>query len=64
MLIGMPWWGYMLLFGILFSGYMVLRTSIEERRMDEQWIEQQGEVYMKRMEQEKEERNYNRTKRI
>jgi uncharacterized protein (UPF0128 family) len=56
LLVGMPWWGYMLMFGILFSGYMVLRTSIEERRMDEQWIEQQGEVYIKRMEQEKEER--------
>jgi hypothetical protein len=57
MLIGMPWWGYTLLFAILFSGYMVLRTTIEERRMDEQWIEQQGDVYIQRMQKEKESRS-------
>jgi hypothetical protein len=57
MLIGMPWWGYILLFGILFSGYMVLRTTIEERRMDENWIEQQGDVYIQRMNKEKEKRS-------
>jgi hypothetical protein len=56
LLVGMPWWGYALLFGILFSGYMTLRISIEERRVDHEWIEKEGNVYIERMNKEKLER--------
>lgn len=45
-----PWWMYGLIIGILFSGYMWVKTMKEENEADQEWIEQEGNVYMARLE--------------
>ncbi|MEH6978518.1 MULTISPECIES: sporulation YhaL family protein [Bacillus] len=53
----LPWWIYLVIIGIVVSGYMVLYTSKKEQEMDNEFIEKEGEVYMKRLEEERERRN-------
>ncbi|EMY5505106.1 SigE-dependent sporulation protein [Bacillus wiedmannii] len=53
----LPWWVYLVIVGIVLSGYMVLYTSKKEQDMDNEFIEKEGEVYMKRLEEEREKRN-------
>ncbi|MFK4426152.1 hypothetical protein ABH959_003292 [Bacillus sp. RC51] len=53
----LPWWIYLVIIGIVLSGYMVLYTSKKEQEMDNDFIEKEGEVYMKRLEEEREKRN-------
>ncbi|CAM4250575.1 MULTISPECIES: sporulation YhaL family protein [Bacillus] len=53
----LPWWVYLVIVGIVLSGYMVLYTSRKEQEMDNEFIEKEGEVYMKRLEEEREKRN-------
>ncbi|MEH7238393.1 sporulation YhaL family protein [Bacillus sp. JJ1562] len=52
-----PWFVYVALFGVLFSAYMVIRTSREERKIEDSYIEQEGNVYIERMNEEKEKRS-------
>ena len=42
--------------GIILSAYMVIRTGKEEKRVEDEIIEREGEIYMKRLEQEREEK--------
>ncbi|KEK24935.1 sporulation YhaL family protein [Bacillus gaemokensis] len=58
----LPWWIYLIIIGIVVSGYMVLYTSKKEQEMDNEFIEKEGEVYMKRLEEERERRNQNNDK--
>ncbi|MCQ6528838.1 sporulation YhaL family protein [Bacillus mycoides] len=58
----LPWWIYLVIIGIVLSGYMVLYTSKKEQEMDNDFIEKEGEVYMKRLEEEREKRNQNSDK--
>ena len=53
----LPWWIYLVIIGIVISGYMVLYTSKKEQEIDNEFIEKEGEVYMKRLEEERERRN-------
>ncbi|HDX9578055.1 sporulation YhaL family protein [Bacillus cytotoxicus] len=53
----LPWWIYLIIIGIVVSGYMVLYTSKQEQEMDNEFIEKEGEVYMKRLAEERERRN-------
>ena len=53
----LPWWVYLVIVGIVLSGYIVLYTSKKEQDMDNEFIEKEGEVYMKRLEEEREKRN-------
>ncbi|ENQ3077334.1 MULTISPECIES: sporulation YhaL family protein [Bacillus] len=53
----LPWWVYLIIIGIVVSGYMVLYTSKKEQEMDNEFIEKEGEVYMKRLAEERERRN-------
>ena len=53
----LPWWIYLVIIGIVLSGYMVLYTSKKEQEMDNEFIEKEGEVYVKRLEEEREKRN-------
>lgn len=55
-----PWWVYLLVAGILFSGYQAFSISKEDKEVDDEWLEKQGNVYMKRMKAEKERRNSNK----
>jgi Uma2 family endonuclease len=48
---------YFVLAGILFSAYKFLSLTKQEHDQEQEWIEQEGNVYIKRMEAEKKERN-------
>jgi uncharacterized membrane protein (DUF106 family) len=49
-----PIWVYAVVVGIVVSALMALKTGREERMMEMENIEQEGEIYMKRLEREKE----------
>lgn len=55
-MLSIPWFVYVALFGVLVSAFMVIRTTREERQVDESFIEQEGNVYIERMELERESR--------
>lgn len=50
------WWVYLVVAGIIFSGYQAFSISRQDKEVDEEWVEQQGNVYMKRMDAEKKRR--------
>ncbi len=49
-----PFWVYFVVMGIISSAYMVVRTGKEEKLIEEEIIEREGDIYMKRLEQERE----------
>lgn len=53
----LPWWIYLVIIGIIISGYMVLYTSKQEQEIDNEFIEKEGEVYMRRLKEERERRH-------
>ncbi|PSL45163.1 sporulation protein YhaL [Salsuginibacillus halophilus] len=57
--LGQPLWVYVAAAAALGSGWMWLRTRAEEQKEDSQWIEQEGRIYIRRMEAEKERRQMN-----
>lgn len=54
MLFAVPWWVYVVISGIIFSGYMVIRTARNEQEVEHSYIENEGHVYIERMNKEKE----------
>lgn len=48
-----PVWLYFVFAGIIFSAIMTIKATKEEEQVDNQFIEKEGEVYIKRMEEEK-----------
>ncbi|CAG9611950.1 Sporulation protein YhaL [Bacillus rhizoplanae] len=53
----LPWWIYLIIIGIVVSGYMVLYTSKKEQDIDNEFIEKEGEIYMRRLAEERERRH-------
>lgn len=53
MLLEIPWWVYMAIVLIFFSGYMAFRAMRAERRLEQQFIEREGKVYMDRIEEKR-----------
>ncbi|MFJ5715034.1 sporulation YhaL family protein [Neobacillus novalis] len=49
-----PIWIYAVVVGIAVSALMAIKTGREERQLELENIEQEGEIYIKRLEQEKE----------
>jgi hypothetical protein len=49
-----PFWIYFVVMGIITSAYMVVRTGKEEKLIEEELIEREGDIYMQRLEQERE----------
>nr|WP_100408315.1 sporulation YhaL family protein [Bacillus solitudinis] len=60
-LFGSPWWVYLVLMGIVGSGYLCYKYSREERELEEKWIEKEGHVFMERLMEEKEKRASQKT---
>ena len=52
----LPFWVYLVVMGIFFSGFMAIRTGQKEREIDDVYIEKEGQVYIRRMEVEREKR--------
>ncbi len=57
MIIGMPWWVFMMILFIFFSGYMAFRAMRAEKELENHYIEREGQVYIERMQEEREERH-------
>ncbi|MDL4842750.1 sporulation YhaL family protein [Aquibacillus rhizosphaerae] len=53
MILGISWWVYLFILLIFFSGYMAFRAMVAERKLEKQFIESQGQVYLDRMEEER-----------
>ena len=41
-----PFWVYFVVMGIITSAYMVVRTGKEEKLIEEEMIEREGDIYM------------------
>ncbi|GIN37984.1 MULTISPECIES: sporulation YhaL family protein [Heyndrickxia] len=52
----LPIWIYFVIAGIAVSAFMAIKTSREDRQLEQEWIEKEGEEYIERMEEEKERR--------
>ncbi|MGP4106578.1 sporulation YhaL family protein [Virgibacillus sp. L01] len=53
MIVGVPWWVFMMIIFIFLSGYMAFRAMRAEKQLEHQFIEREGKVYMERMEEER-----------
>jgi hypothetical protein len=47
---------YFVVAGIFISAFMVVKTAREDRQADLEWIEKEGDVFIKRMQEEKRKR--------
>lgn len=56
MIAGIQWWVYLFIILIFLSGYMSFRAMRAERKLEQQYIESQGKIYMDRMKAEKEDK--------
>lgn len=52
MILGIPWWVFLMILFIFFSGYMSFRAMQAEQKLEQQFIEKEGEVYIERMKAE------------
>ncbi|MGP4061952.1 sporulation YhaL family protein [Halobacillus sp. H74] len=54
MIFGLPVWVFFCIVFIFVSGYMAIRAMRAEHHLEQEFIEREGQVYLKRMEKEKE----------
>ncbi len=54
---GVPWWMYFVMAGIAYSGYRAWHHAMEDKKLDRVHIEEEGKVYMERIEEEKKRRD-------
>ncbi|SHG66961.1 sporulation YhaL family protein [Ornithinibacillus halophilus] len=53
MIFGVPWWVFMMVLFIFFSGYMAFRAMRAEKALEEHYIEREGNIYMERIEEDR-----------
>lgn len=53
----MPLWVWFVFIGIVISAVMSIRAARQERLMENNWAEEEGQKYIERMRMEKENRN-------
>lgn len=56
-----PIWVFAIVFGIIISAVMAIRTGREESKLEMENIEREGEIYIGRLEREKEKREEQRS---
>ncbi|MFA1819079.1 sporulation YhaL family protein [Virgibacillus oceani] len=56
MILGIPWWIFMLILFIFLSGFMAFRAMRAEQKLEQEFIEKEGQIYMDRLEAERRER--------
>ncbi|MCP3026759.1 sporulation YhaL family protein [Halobacillus sp. A5] len=59
-MLGLPVWVFFCIIFIFLSGFMAYRAMKAEQKVEQQFIEKEGRVYLTRMEEEKEKRNKQR----
>ncbi|WP_099157339.1 sporulation YhaL family protein [Virgibacillus ndiopensis] len=60
MIAGVPWWVFMMILFIFLSGYMAYRAIRAEKRLEQQFIEREGNIFMERMEEERKHKESNK----
>jgi Sporulation protein YhaL len=61
---GMPWWVFMMIVFIFFSGYMSFRAMRAEKELEKHYIERDGQVFLERIEDERERRRLKQSEEI
>lgn len=56
MILGLPWWIFMMILFIFLSGYMSFRAMKAEKKLDQHYIEHEGKVYINRIHSERKRR--------
>ncbi|WP_101843408.1 sporulation YhaL family protein [Halobacillus sp. Marseille-P3879] len=56
MIVGLPVWVFFCIILIFVSGIMAYRAMRAEQKLEQQFIEKEGKVYLNRMEEEKQQR--------
>ncbi|WP_345739410.1 sporulation YhaL family protein [Virgibacillus salarius] len=54
MILGVPWWVFVMIIFIFLSGFMAFRAMHAEKKLEYQFIEKEGKVYMDRLRAERE----------
>jgi len=55
-----PFWVFAVVVGIVVSALMAIKTGRDERMLEQEHIEKEGEVFLQRLEREKERREDDR----
>lgn len=55
--LGVPWWIIIVICFIFISGYMAFRAMQAERKLEQHFIEEEGNIYMERLEEERKKRS-------
>jgi len=53
MTLPVPWWVLVVILFICFTGYMSFRAMRAEKKLEQHFIESEGQVYMERMKEER-----------
>lgn len=56
MVLNIPWWILVIALFIFLSGYMAYRANRAERKLEQQFIEKEGSIYVERMQTERKRR--------
>lgn len=51
-----PWWVYFCIIGIIYCLYKIITTTKEEEKIDQSFIEKEGQIFMERIKKERERR--------
>jgi len=57
MIAGIPVWVFVVILFIFFSGFMAFQAIRAEKKLEQQFIEREGNVYMERMRNEQRKRS-------
>jgi len=57
MFASIPWWVFVMIVFIFFSGYMAFRAMKAEYELEQQFIEKEGEVYINRIKEARKKRD-------
>ncbi|MBY7143035.1 sporulation YhaL family protein [Virgibacillus sp. NKC19-3] len=64
MILGLPWWVFVMIICIFLSGFMAFKAMQTDRRLQKQSIEREGKVYMDRIAAERQYRNEQRKRQM
>lgn len=64
MILGVPWWVFITILLIFLSGYMAFRAMRAEQKLEQQFIEEEGQKYINRMEEERQSRKKEKRQQI
>ncbi|HLR52371.1 MAG TPA: sporulation YhaL family protein [Candidatus Avamphibacillus sp.] len=56
MILGVPWWVFITILLIFLSGFMAFRAIRAEQKLEQKFIEEEGNKYMERIEIERKNR--------